>query len=300
MTTMRFNIKGVIPALLTPFTKGGQEVDLDKAAAHATRLAKQGVAGLFVCGTTGEGQLMTMDERKRLAETVVKAVGKKIKVIIQSGCFDTAQTVELTRHAQECGCHATAVVAPGFFGYDDASLRLHYSTIAKAVPGFPVLMYNIPGCARNRLTPQFVAGMAKDFENIAGIKDSGGNMQSLSELAALAPKDFTIINGVDEYTLQALVTGACASVSSTANVVPELFMEIHKQFHAGNLKKALDAQNKLSVACGLFHYGAMIAYYKEGLKLRGGDAGFVRPPQRELTAPERKAFEAALKSAGMI
>lgn len=297
---MRFDIQGVIPALLTPFTKGGKSVDYDKAAAHAARLAKQGVAGLFVCGTTGEGQLMTMEERKRMAETVVKSVGKKIKVIAQTGCFDTTQTVELTAHAQECGCHAAAVVAPGFFGYDDASLRLHYATIAKAVSGFPVLTYNIPGCAKNRLTPQLVAGLAKDFENIAGTKDSGGNMQHLAELASLAPKDFTIINGVDEYTLQALVTGARASVSSTANVVPELFIEIHKQYHAGNLKKALEAQFRLSKACELFHYGAMIAYYKEGLKLRGGDAGFVRPPQRELTASERKAFAEALKAAGML
>src|SRR3990167_1986906 len=97
--SMKFRLEGLVPALLTPFTKGGAQVDYDRACALACRLADQGVAAVFPCGTTGEGFLMTLDERKKLIAEVVQAVRGRIKVIVHSGCFDTASTIELTRHA---------------------------------------------------------------------------------------------------------------------------------------------------------------------------------------------------------
>jgi len=287
---MKFHLEGVIPALLTPFTKNGENVDYEKACALAVRLAGQGVHGIFPCGTTGEGLLMTLGERKQLIAELVAAVGKKVKVIAHTGCLDTASTIELTRHAMECGAAAAGVVAPGFFGYDDAALARHYALVAGAVKGFPVLLYNIPGCAKNNLSPELIAQLAAKHDNIAGMKDSSGNMAALTRILAGMAKGFNVINGVDEYTYQALLAGANGSVSSTANVVPELFLAIFNGVRKGELKKAWASQVKLAAACTLFQYGKMVAYYKEGMRLRGFDAGHVRAPQRELTAPERNAF----------
>ena len=106
---MPFIQGGVIPALLTPFTKGGKHVDYEKGAGLAGFLADKGVHGLFVAGTTGEGMLMTLDERKRLLETVVKAVGKRVDVIAHTGCLDTASTIELTCHAAQAGARAAGI-----------------------------------------------------------------------------------------------------------------------------------------------------------------------------------------------
>lgn len=89
--------------MVTPLLKNGEFVDFDRVGPLATWLVKRGAAGLFVCGTTGEGHLMSADERMAVLEEVVSAVGKKAKVIAQTGCLDTATTIELTRHAQECG-----------------------------------------------------------------------------------------------------------------------------------------------------------------------------------------------------
>lgn len=292
---MKFHLEGVIPALLTPFTKNGEKVDYEKACALADRLARQGVHGIFPCGTTGEGMLMTLDERKQLIAELVAAVGKKIKVIAHTGCFDTASTIELTRHAMQCGAAAAGVVAPGFYGYDDAALARHYTLVTAAVKGFPVLLYNIPGCAKNTLTPELILSLAAKIENIAGMKDSGGSMAALTRILAGMPKGFNVINGVDEYTYQALLAGANGSVSSTANVVPELFLTIFNNVRKNDLKKAWVGQTKLAAACTLFQYGKMVAYYKEGLRLRGFDAGYVRAPQRELTAAERTAFGKAFQ-----
>ena len=292
---MKFELKGIIPAILTPFTKGGKQVDFERAASLAVRLADQGVQGIFPGGTTGEGMLMTLDERKDLLEVLVKTVGKRIKVIAHTGCFDTASTIELTEHAAKTGAYAAAIVAPGFYGYDDISLRLHYASVAKAVSKFPILLYHIPGCAKNALSPELIIGLANDFENIVGMKDSGGSIQYLNRLLSDLPSSFTLINGCDEYTFQALAAGAKGCVSSTSNVVPEMFLGIYKNVQEKKFDQAWAIQKKLNDACRVFQYGAKVAFYKEGLRLRGFDAGFVRAPQRELNAAEKKSLAEALK-----
>lgn len=297
---MRCELKGVIPAIVTPFTKGGKNVDLDRACKLAVRLADQGVHGIFPGGTTGEGLLMSVEERKQLLEALVGAVGRRVKVVAHTGCLDTATTVALTRHAQQAGAYAAAVVAPGFYGYDADALRAHYAAIAQAVPTFPVLLYNLPSCARNTLTPDLVIRLAQEFENIVGMKDSAGSMTAVNQVLAGVPKSFCLINGTDEYSLQALVAGAKGCVSSTCNVVPELFLGIYNNVLAGKLDKAWEFQKRLMGACRLFHYGAQVAYYKEGLRIRGFDPGHVRPPQRELSATARKALAADLKVAGLL
>jgi 4-hydroxy-tetrahydrodipicolinate synthase len=109
-----------------------------------------------------------------------------------------------------------------------------------------------------------------------------------------------VINGVDNYSYQALVTGAHGCVASAANVVPELFLAIMQSVKKGDLKTAWRHQKKLSAAAKLLRYGAMVAFYKEGVRLRGFDPGFVRPPQRELTAKEKREFAQAMKAAGLI
>ena len=297
---MPFIQGGVIPALLTPFTKGGKQVDYDKAAGLAGFLADRGVNGLFVAGTTGEGMLMTLDERKKLLELVVKAVGKRVDVIAHTGCLDTASTIELTCHAAQAGAKAAGIVAPGFYGYDNLSLAMHYKAVAQAAKGFPIMFYNLPACARNALSAGFIVDLAQKVENLRGVKDSSGDFVHMGELLAHAPKGFVVINGVDNYSYQALVTGAQGCVASAANVVPELFLAIIKNVKKGDLASAWKHQQKLSAAAKLLLYGAMVAYYKEGVRVRGFVAGYVRMPQRELSPKEKREFAKALAAAGLI
>jgi len=293
-------IGGVFPALLTPFTKGGAKVDYDRACGLAEFLAKQGVHGLFVCGTTGEGPLMTLAERKQMLEEIVGAVGKKVTVIAHTGCFDTASTIKLTRHAQNAGAAAAGVVTPGFYTFDDACLYAHFKAVADSAPGFPILLYNIPGCVKNVIKPPLVHRLAKDVKNIVGMKDSGGNIAAFNETLMGVPKGFVAINGVDEYSMQALAAGGAGCVSSTANVVPELFLAIYNAMRKRDLDTAWKAQQRLCRACATFHYGALVARYKEGVRLRGFDPGYVRAPQRELTKDERKELAKNMKAAGLL
>ncbi len=296
----RLKLEGVISAMVTPFTKDGEYVDFDKVGPYAERMVKMGAKGLFPCGTTGEGMLLSPEERKEVAAEVVQAAGKKAKVVVHTGCLDTATTVELTRHAQQIGADAAAIVAPGYYYYDDASLVKFYTTIAKAVDGFPILVYNIPSCARNALSVDLVIQLAETVENIVGIKDSGGNMGLLTQMLARAPKDFNVVNGVDEYGYQAILAGCPAAVSGLSNVVCDIYAAVFANIAKGDLKKAWKEQVRLERAARIFEYGRKAAVFKEGSRLRGFDSGYVRPPMRELTAAEKKKLAADMKELGVL
>jgi dihydrodipicolinate synthase/N-acetylneuraminate lyase len=243
--------------------------------------------------------LLRATERRAVLEKVVEAVGAKCQVIAHTGAFDTATTLELTEHAREAGAAAAGVVAPGYYGYDEAALEQYYRTIAKAVPDFPILLYNIPGCAKNDLSPQLVMKLAQ-VDNIVGIKDSTGSMGGLTWLLGNAPKGFHVINGDDSYGFQAFVAGSPAAVSGTSNVVCDLYAGIYKMVKQGQLDKAWRAQVKLNEGCHVFKYGSMAAIFKEGMRLRGFDPGYVRPPQRELTAVEKKNLAKRMEAAGLL
>ena len=297
---MQFRLTGILPALLTPFTRGGAKVDYEKAGAFASTLADRGVAGLFVCGSTGEGLLMTLEERKRIAEEVIDVVGRRIKVVIQTGCLDTSSTIELTRHARDSGAHAVAVYTPAFYKYDDHALFAHFQRVAKAAPEIPLLLYNIPQYTGNGLSPMLIQELAEKVDSVVGMKDSSGDMAHLSRVMASAPKGFTMLNGADELCYQAYLTGAVGTVAMTANVVPELFQSIFDGVKAGKLNPALKAQRRLAEVMAALGHGQLISVYKEAIRLQGYDVGHVRPPQREIGAVEKKDLAKILAKAGLI
>ncbi len=297
---MQIRLTGILPALLTPFTRGGAKVDYEKASAFASTLADRGVAGLFVCGSTGEGLLMTLEERKRLAKEVIDAVGKRIKVVMQTGCLDTSSTIELTRHARDAGAHAVAVYTPAFYKYDESALFGHFQRVAKAVPEIPLFLYNIPQYTGNGLSPTLIQELANRVDSVVGMKDSSGDMVHLGRVISSAPKGFVTLNGADELSYQAYLTGAVGTVAMTANVVPEIFQSIFDGVKAGKLNSALKAQRRLAEVMAALGHGQLISVYKEAIRLQGYDVGHVRPPQRELGAAEKKDLAKLLAVAGLI
>lgn len=297
---MKAKFTGILPAIMTPFTRGGAKVDYEKACAFASVLADRGASGLFVCGSTGEGLLLTLDERKQLAEEIVGAVAKRIKVVVQTGCLDTASTIELSRHARDAGAHAIAVYTPAFYKYDDRALFSHFQSIAKSAPEIPMFLYNIPKYTGNALSPALIQELAEKVDSIIGTKDSSGDMVHLSRVLAMAPKGFNTLNGADELNYQAYLSGVEGSVSITANIVPELFQKILSGVKSGKLDAALKAQRRLAQVMAALGYGQTLSAYKEAIRLQGYDVGYVRPPQRELNAAEKRAIAKNMSGLGLI
>ncbi len=294
------NIRGIICANLTPFTKGGKEIDHPKLHKLIQFLQEKGVHGLFVGGTTGEGLVMSIEERKELLESVLKCVNKKVMVIAHTGTFDLRSTIDLTAHAVEKGAYGRGIVATGYYYYDDEALYKYYSAIASEFPNCPILLYNIPSCARNFLSNALIIKLAQKHKNIVGIKDSTGNMVNLSELLIRKPTAFTVINGVDEYGYQAFLSGVQAAVSGTANVAPEIYLGVYENAMKRKLPEAWIYQSQLTKLCEVLQYGRNLAIFKQALKLRGVDAGYVRPPHRELTRQEIQTLEKTMKALNLI
>ncbi len=294
------SLRGIICANLTPFTKGGKEIDHPKLHKLIQFLQGKGVHGLFVGGTTGEGLVMSIEERKELLESVLRCANKKIAVIAHTGTLDLRSTIELTAHAVENKVYAVGIVAPGYYYYDEEALFKYFSNIASEFPNCSILLYNIPSCARNFLPNSLIIKLAQKHKNIVGIKDSTGNMVNLSELLIQKPTSFAVINGVDEYGYQAFLAGVQAAVSGTANVAPEIYLGVYENAMKRKLPEAWIYQSQLIKLCQVLQYGRNLAIFKQALKLRGIDTGFVRPPHRELTKQEMQLLEKTMKTLNLI
>jgi dihydrodipicolinate synthase/N-acetylneuraminate lyase len=280
-----FDIKGVICPMVTPFD-GEDRIDFDSTRRVVDFMLSKGIAALMVAGTTGEGMLLSLAERRALCEVVVEQAAGRVAVVVHTGCMGTADTVDLTRHAASVGATAASVIVPYFFSYDDDLLFDHFLSVAEAVPGFPVLIYAFPGNAKNDISPSLLERLRPAAPNIVGMKVSNPNLLRLQEYLEVGGEGFAIFCGVDGLMLPALALGAQGQVSGNANVFPEIFCRLYDTFMAGNIEGARKQQRLINCIRLALRDGLHPAYFKAGLKLRGVPAGYVRPPMRELTAEE--------------
>lgn len=145
---MSLRVKGVIVPLLTPFDDRG-ELDCPTLVHLVDFLIERGVHGLFPGGTTGEGPLLSTEERLTLAETVVRAANGRLPVIIHTGAITTREAIELTRHAHDCGAAAAALITPYYFRFSAEALFQHFASVCEAVPDYPIYLYNNPAVTNN-------------------------------------------------------------------------------------------------------------------------------------------------------
>jgi dihydrodipicolinate synthase/N-acetylneuraminate lyase len=284
-------LQGVIVAMLTPFDEKGELYE-EGVRGVASWLIDKGVHGLFVCGTAGEGLLMSTTQRQRVAEIAVDEVKGRIPVIVHAGAISTAEAIALAQHAQEAGAQAAAVVAPPFYPMDHTCLVNHFVRVAQAVPDFPIYLDNLPAMAKNDIGPEVVSDVCQQATNVIGIKDSSRDVQRLKDYAQAAPPGFEVIVGSDGILLEGLQVGAVAGVSALASVFPEPCVGVWDQFVAGDLAKAQAHQAMIGMLRSAVKFGPYLGAYKEALNRRGVPAGYPRSPLRPLSHEEKaKAAE---------
>lgn len=297
---MKGVITGVNPATLTPFAKGGRQIDEGAFVRLLQFLIAAGVDGLYVAGTTGEFPLLSLEERKRLAALAVKAAKHQAKVVVQTGCVSTKDTIALTAHARELGADAAGVVTPYYYKCDEASLLAHYGEVARSVPDFPLYVYNIPSFAGNDLKPALLKELRARHDNIVGIKDTTRDLERFQEyLAALSPRK-DVIMGTDTLILPSLVLGGVGNVSAVANVIPEVVVSLYRSFKAGKLKEAAKHQASINRLKQILKIGAGLASYKGALPLRGLEFGGERLPHRALERRELLFLKKKMEEAGFL
>lgn len=273
---------GVTTAMVTPFCEDGA-VDYKAVEELTKMLVEKGVNCLYPCGTTGEMLHLSTEERKKIAETVVKAADKKVTVFIHVGAVCQSDTIELAQHAEKIGADGIGVVTPVFFGVTDREMEEYYVAVAKSVSAdFPIYLYNIPQCAANDLKTEVVKKVANRCSNVVGIKYSFADVSRTVEYLTVKNGDFSVLHGCDKILTSLLAMGCDGTVSGVSGVFPEPFVAVYKAYQEGNIELAQKEQAVCVKLCDALKCGSNMSYFKEGLKLRGLNGGFMRKPQLDI------------------
>jgi 4-hydroxy-tetrahydrodipicolinate synthase len=285
---------GVVIPMITPFTED-DHIDVPILKAYTDYLIERGVHCLYPEGTTGEMLKMSVEERKLVAETVVKQADGRTMVYIQVGCATTKDTVELAKYAQRIGADGIGVVSPQFFSVTDREMEEYFVTVANNLPmDFPVYLYCIPQCAANDIKPEVVERIIKRTKNVVGIKYSFADMIRVKNYLLCNNGDFSVVVGPDRLFLPALTMGCDGTVTGCANADPAPFVEVYNQFKAGNIIAAQKAQRRATWLCEIVKNGSNMAIFKYALERNGLQASHMRAPALDLTMEEKEVLDKEL------
>ncbi|MDO1581619.1 4-hydroxy-tetrahydrodipicolinate synthase [Rhizobium oryzicola] len=291
--------QGSIPALVTPFTEEGA-VDEKAFAAHVEWQIQEGSTGLVPVGTTGESPTLSHDEHKRVIELCIEVAAKRVPVIAGAGSNNTVEAIELAQHAEAAGADALLVVTPYYNKPTQKGLYAHYAAIAKAV-NLPIVIYNIPGRSVIDMSPETMGALARDFDNIVGVKDATGKVERVSEQRQTCGKDFIQLSGEDASALGFNAHGGVGCISVTANVAPRLCAEFQQATLAGNYAKALEFQDRLMPLHKAIFIEPGLCGAKYALSRIRGMSRSVRSPLLPTLEPATEAaIDAALRHAGLL
>ena len=269
---MHHSIRGVLTAIVTPFTASG-ELNLTALRQQVERQLTAG-NGIFCGGTNGEFFVLNEAEKIAVAETCVEAVAGRAPVVAHIGEVSTRETIRLGQQIARSGVDAVSVITPWFVPLKQDELVSHYMAIADAL-SVPVFLYNIPTRTGNTIEPQTARRLAA-HGNIIGIKDSAGSYDSLKGfLDAVCDIDgFNVLNGPDSLIHQGFVDGCSACISGLANVAPREINAIWSSFQAGDIAASRLAQeNVTGLRTDLYKVAFSPAAVKKALQLMGHEVG---------------------------
>lgn len=273
---MTVQLRGVLTALATPFDAAG-EIDALKLTALVERSIEGGVHGVVACGSTGEFNAMSHDERRLTVETVVAAAAGRVPVIAQTGATSTAEAIRLTRHAAQVGADVVMVVAPYYEPLTVEETVAYLKDVAASVD-VPVMLYNLPGATGVDLHPDTVGALAREVDNIRYIKNTTVDMAQSAQLIHDHGDAIATFVGWDSLLLSSLAEGAAGVMAGTANIVPRELVAVYDAFEAGDLALARELWGRVYPLIGAIMAQPFIPAVKAGLEAVGFPVGVPRSP----------------------
>ena len=279
-------LEGAIAPIFTPYGKDGA-VNGDMVGRMVEFLIGKGISGFYVGGGTGEHVLLSVDERKYLAESVISAVSGRAKTIIHVGCTYTEDSVALAKHAEKAGADWIASLGPLVFGQNFEASYYHYSRIAGAT-SLPLMVY----CWYRDLDPERERKFF-DIPNLKGLKYTGHNFWAVQELRRMLDKEAVFLVGDDPHLLGGLSMNGVFSggIGTTFNVIPESFAKICRLAKIGRFVEASPIQDAANRIVKLLSRSPNFSFRKLAMKLHGFDCGFARSPfGQPISEAESAAF----------
>lgn len=292
------DLKGVIPAIVTPFKEDG-ELDKDGLKRLTRFLLENGVHGIMTTGGTGEFPHLLREEKKIVTETVVREAKGRIPVIAGTAACSTMETISLSNDAREVGADAVIVTPPYYFKLPDESIYSHYQTLTEKLD-VPIIVYNNPVYTGNDLSPGLINRIA-DLKGVIGLKQSNSDLGQLVETIRISGKKISINTGIDSQFYPALCAGAKGIFSTAACVIPKQMVQIFNLIQSEQIKEAFSLHIKIQKLNRLLEYDpGYVSPCKEALSLLGLPGGPVRKPLPELNETERDAVKDALRELNLL
>ena len=289
-------IRGSLPALVTPFKDGA--LDLDTLKNLVEWHIAQGSSGIVPVGTTGESPTLSHDEHRRVIEVVVQTVAGRVPVVAGAGSNNTAEGVDLIRHAEKVGADAALVVTPYYNKPTQRGLIAHFTAMHDA-SALPIIIYNIPPRSVIDMMPDTMGELAR-LPRIIGVKDATGKIERVSMQRMTCGADFIQLSGEDATALGFNAHGGTGCISVTANVAPKLCAEFQAATLAGDYATALKYQDRLMPLHEAIFIEPGLCGAKYGLSLLGLCSQEVRLPLVGLTDSTKARIKAAMVHAGVI
>lgn len=286
-------LEGMVAASFTPIDAAGK-VNLLAIDKYADLMATSGMAGVFVCGTTGESHSLTTDERKAILVQWVQSANGRFKVIAHVGSNCQLEAMELARHAQEVGADAFAAMAPCFFKPSTvADLVAFFAPIALSAPELPFYYYNMPSMTGVSLSvPDFLVQGKKAMPNLVGTKFTHNNLMEMGECLNLNGGEFEVLHGYDEILIAGLAFGVVAGVGSTYNYLPSVYTGIFAAMKKGDMQTARQLQQKsIEIVEIIIKYGGGVRGGKAIMNLIGIECGQCRLPITSFSDVEYKSLK---------
>jgi len=289
-------LKGAITAIVTPFKNG--QLDEEAYRALIERQITEGIHGIVPCGTTGESPTLSHAEHKRVVEICLDQVKKRVPVIAGAGSNSTAESVELTKHAEAAGANYALLITPYYNKPTQEGLYQHYKTIAGATK-IPIVVYNVPGRTSVNLLPETMARLAQ-IPNIVGLKDATGDLKQGAKTLDLCGDKIAVLSGDDFTTFPLLCVGGMGVISVVSNVVPADMAGMCNAFFKGDLDGAKKLHYKMWPLIEAMFYETNPVPAKTAMKLLGMITGEVRQPLCLMSEANDNKLRTAMQKYGLI
>ena len=296
----RQRLAGIYPPLPTFFSPD-EDLDLETLRRHVLRLGESGIAGFVALGSNGEAVHLDDTERAQVIATVRETAGAAAQVLAGAGAESTRATIALCRLAAEADADVALVLPPHYYrgNMNPAALRGHYLTVADASP-IPVAIYNmLANAAGLDLDAETVVALSL-HPNIAGLKDSSGNVAKLAQVVAEARQSFAVLAGSASFLLPALLVGATGAIAALANVAPRECLQLMDLWAERRLDEARALQARLVAPNTAVTSGYGVAGLKAALQVVAGYGGEPRRPLLPLGEADRERLRAILAEADLL
>lgn len=284
-------------AIVTPMKENG-EVNYEKLAELLEYQIANHTDAIIICGTTGESATLSEKEHSEVIRYTIQKVAGRIPVIAGTGSNCTQTAIELSQEAEKDGADALLLVTPYYNKATQKGLIAHFTAVANAVK-IPCILYSVQSRTGVNIAPETMAYLAKNVENIVGIKEASGNISQIAKIAQLAGDSVDIYSGNDDQIVPILSLGGKGVISVLSNVAPQETHDIVAKYMEGDLKGSLELQLKaLPLVEKLFCEVNPIPV-KAAMNMMGMEVGPLRMPLTEMEEAHKEELRAAMKAFGI-